>query len=116
VLIASDGLDKRPQSPPVLLLAYRWSGRVHEVGGAAPSGRYGPSLCPLAEGACRSLALCSAAHLVFVLRGLSDSCSGAVSGDGDAIGCWCSGEGDLSPLPGLGVHGGTEPSADALGV
>ena len=28
---------------------------------------------------------------------------------------WCLGEGVLSPLPGLGFHGGTEPSAHALG-
>jgi hypothetical protein len=50
------------------------------------------------------------------LCGLSDSCSEALSCSGDAIGCSCScwGRGSVAPL-GLGVHGGTEPSAHALG-
>ena len=50
------------------------------------------------------------------LCGLSASCSEALSGDGEAIGCSCSCgvRGSVAPL-GLGVDGGTEPSAYALG-
>jgi hypothetical protein len=59
---------------------------------------------------------CRRGRLPWRLRGLSDSCSGVLSSFGDAIGCSCScgGRGSVAPL-GLGVHGGTEPSAHALG-
>ena len=61
-----------------------------------------------------ALPLC-ARFLLYECR-VSDSCSGALPGDGEAIGSRrSSGAGVLSPLPGLGVHVGTEPSAHALG-
>ena len=55
--------------------------------------------------------------LLFVLlRDLSVSCSGVLSSSGDAIecSCLCVVRGSVAPL-GLGDHGGTEPSAHALG-
>jgi hypothetical protein len=73
-----------------------FAGRVHRPPGACRVGMLGMATTDTLA----ALRLC----------GLSGSYSGALSRGVAAIGCWRSGERDLSPPPGLGVHGGRNPA------